>query len=80
MNWENTKRENNYIKVELPDLKIGDVFLFAKEKKTAQGHIVVDIYRVTEKSPIIVEYMPEWAHVTNSSLYQYGRMKIKMKN
>ncbi len=77
MLFDEFKIKNNFIKVELDDLKKGDKFLFEDEPDNAQKRVVYDIYKATETSAIVVEYFPETTPVRNCSMFQYGKMKIK---
>lgn len=79
MNYEVIKQRNGWkTGLQLPDLKIGDCFLFENESDDAQGHVVVDIVDNNSDS-IIIQYDPEWTPVRNSSLFVYGGLKFKQK-
>lgn len=80
MNFEQVKERNGWeTGLELPDLKIGDCFLFENEPDDAQGHVVVDIMKVNSGG-IMVQYDPEWTPVRNSSMFLYGTQKFRIKN
>lgn len=79
MNYENTKIRNGWkTGLQLPDLKIGDCFLFENESDDTQGNVVVDIFD-NNSGDIIIQYNPEWTPVRNSSMFVYGGLKFKQK-
>jgi len=70
---------NNYEPVEVPDLKVGDIFLFEDEPEDAQGHYVSQILK-TRTGNIVVCYLPEWTPVRSESMFHYGMQKFRLKN
>ena len=80
MNYERVKEVNGWkTGLQLPDLKIGDCFLFQDEPDDKQGHVVVDIID-NNNGGILVQYDPEWTPVRNSSMFVYGTMKFRKKH
>lgn len=81
MNFERTKERNGWeTGIEMPDLKIGDCFLFEDEKDSAQGHVVTDMVRPKGAEHVCVQYCPEWTPVRNDSMFVYGTKKFRIKN
>jgi hypothetical protein len=79
MNWENIKERNGYIHVEVEGLKIGDCILLEGQEADDQGNIVVDIYKATKDSPVIVQHKPEWTPVCNEGMFVFGKIKFTHK-
>lgn len=78
MNFERVKEINGWeTGIELPDLRIGDCFLFEHEEDDAQGHIVVDILRV--ENHVLIQHEPEWTPVRSSSMHPYKSLKFRIK-
>lgn len=80
MNFERVKERNNWeTGITLPDLKIGDCFLFDDEPDSAQGHVVTDIVK-PNNGHICIQYCPEWTPVRNDSMFVYGTHKFRIKS
>lgn len=78
MTWEMIKEKNGWKTVQVDDISIGDVFLFSCQKKSEQGNKVVDIFS-NGSGNIIVEYIPEWTPVRNTSMFIHGKNKFTLK-
>lgn len=78
-NWELIKERNGCVKVELPDLKVGDVILFDKDADDAQGNVVTDIYRWPGSDDIYVQHCPEVTPVCNEGMFKYGKINFRHK-
>lgn len=81
MNFERVKERNGWeTGLEMPDLKVGDCFLFEGEPDSAQGHVVTDIIRIPSNGNVCVQYCPEWTPVRNDSMFHYGTQKFRIKS
>ncbi len=62
--------------VKLPNIKLGDLFLFEDEPLNTQGHKVVMIREVNGNT--LIDYIPEWTPVRNYSSFHYGTKNFRV--
>jgi hypothetical protein len=80
LNTENAKIRNGFtVGMKMPDINIGDCFLFDYEDDNKQGHIVTDIFQPKGADHIFVQWMPEFTPVCNESYFVYGKVKFRLK-
>lgn len=62
--------------IKLPNIKVGDLFLFEDEPLNTQGHKVVMIREVNGNT--LIDYIPEWTPVRNHGTFHYGRKNFRI--